>query len=111
MTTFNWWVPRDQKKRDYIVSKDDARVKRVTHKYGTGVPEDWNDAMRIDEANGNTLWQDAIAKEMDTVNIAFVFLKKGQKVPPGWEKPGGHLVYDVQMDFTRKARWVKWLSS
>jgi hypothetical protein len=29
------------------------------------------------------------------------------KVPPGWLKASGHLVFDVKMDFTRKACWVK----
>jgi hypothetical protein len=29
------------------------------------------------------------------------------KAPPGWHKASGHLVFDVKMDFTRKARWVK----
>ena len=28
------------------------------------------------------------------------------KHPPGWSKVTGHLVFDVKMDFTRKARWV-----
>ncbi len=27
-------------------------------------------------------------------------------MPPGWKKVTGHLVWDLKMDFTRKARWV-----
>ena len=39
--------------------------------------------------------------------IAFEILEPGQKAPPGWFKATGHIVFDVKMDFTRKARWVK----
>ena len=28
-------------------------------------------------------------------------------LPPGWFKASGHIIFDVKMDFTRKARWVK----
>jgi Reverse transcriptase (RNA-dependent DNA polymerase) len=38
--------------------------------------------------------------------IAFEVLPEGKDVPPGWTKVTGHLVWDLKMDFTRKARWV-----
>ena len=28
--------------------------------------------------------------------------------PPRWRNASGHFIFDVQMDFTRKARWVKY---
>jgi len=62
---------------------------------------------RIDERNDNTLWPDAINKEMDSVAIAFQVLETDDPIPVGWSKSSGHLVLDVKMDFTRKARWVK----
>ena len=34
-------------------------------------------------------------------------LGEGEKPPPGWSKSSGHIIFDVKMDFTRKARWVK----
>ena len=39
----------------------------------------------LDELNGNTLWQDAIWKEMDAVRVAFRVLNDGEKVPPGYQ--------------------------
>ncbi len=39
--------------------------------------------------------------------IAFKILGPGKKSPPGWFKVTGHIIFDVKMDFTRKARWVK----
>ena len=44
---------------------------------------------------------------MENVSIAFEFKHHGYKPPPGWIKTGGHLIWDVKMDFIRKARWVK----
>jgi hypothetical protein len=65
------------------------------------------EALALDKKNGNTYWADSVSKEMGIIIIAFEVLKPGQKVPPGWTKSSGHLIFDVKMDFTRKARWVK----
>ena len=43
---------------------------------------------------------------MTNVGVAFQVLEEGEKAPPGWSKASGHIVFDVKMDFTRKARWV-----
>ena len=53
------------------------------------------------------MWQDTVKKEMYNVSIAFQILGEGEKPPPGWSKSSGHIIFDVKMDFTRKARWVK----
>ena len=63
-------------------------------------------AYEIDKGNGNTLWRDAIKKEMTNVGIAFEVLEEREHAPVAWRKVSGHLVFDVKMDFTRKARWV-----
>ena len=52
------------------------------------------------------MWMDALAKEMYNVGVALKVLDKGQQAPNGWKKVTGHLVWDVKMDFMRKARWV-----
>ena len=38
--------------------------------------------------------------------MAFEILDEGVHVPHGWKQVTVHLVWDVKMDFTRKARWV-----
>jgi hypothetical protein len=50
---------------------------------------------------------DSLAKEMRKLNIAFEYLEPGEKAPPGWFEASGHIIFDVKMDFTRKAWWVK----
>ncbi len=104
---FAWWVPYVLRKRDVIVSTVTTRVWKTSHKYGIELPTSVKHAIKIDQKNGNTLWQDALLKVMDNVCVAFEILGPGMKVPPGWHKASGHLVFDMKMDFTRKARWVK----
>ena len=104
---FAWWVPYVLRKRDRIIAAVNSRVKKVTHKYGIEVPKSVKDAIRIDKANGNTYWQDALAKEMKNVGIAFKILENDEIMPVGYSKSSGHIIFDVKMDFTRKARWVK----
>ena len=104
---FAWWVPYTLKKRDRIIAMVNSRVRNRTHKFGIEVPTTPSHAKELDEQNGNTLWQDAEAKEMYQVSVAFKILEDDECLPPGWKKSSGHLIYDIKMDFTRKARWVK----
>ena len=43
---------------------------------------------------------------MHEVGVAFEILDSDVALPVGFRKVTGHLVFDVKMDFTRKARWV-----
>ena len=47
------------------------------------MPKTVKHALEIDHENGNTLWQDAIAKEMEAVWVAFKVLNDGKELPPG----------------------------
>ena len=44
---------------------------------------------------------------MGNLMIAFEILEPGKKAPPGRHKATGHIIFDVKMDYTRKAKWVK----
>ena len=105
-SAFAWWVPHMLKKRNAIISPMKVRLRKTTHKYGIKIPTSVNHAMEIDRKNENTMWKDALALEMFNVGVAFEILEEGQMAPPGWNKASGHLIWDVKMDFTRKARWV-----
>ena len=104
---FDWWVPYTLRKRDQVVAAVNSRVRKQTHKYGIEVPNSVQHARKIDELNGDTLWQDAIVLEMKNLACAFRILENGDIMPVGYEQSSGHFVFDVKMDFTRKARWVK----
>ena len=64
-------------------------------------------AIEIDRRNGNRMCQDAIKKVMTNVGVAFDILPPEKIAPVGYSKVSGHLVFDVKMDFTWKAQWVK----
>ena len=104
---FVWWVPYTLKRRNRIIAAVNKRYHKRTHKYGIEVPKTYDDCVRIDNANGNTLWQDAVRKEMEKVRVAFKILPDGESVPPTFQEIRCHLVFDVKMeDFRRKARFV-----
>ena len=44
---------------------------------------------------------------MNTILSSFDILSYGEKVPPGYARSSGHIIFDVKMDFTCKSRWVK----
>ena len=103
---FKWWVPYTLRKRDRIIAAVNQRVKKTSHKYGVQIPKSVKDAYALDTKNGNNLWRDAITKEMMNVSIAFDMLDEKENLPPGYTKATCHLIFDVKMDFTRKARYV-----
>ena len=103
---FQWWVPYTLRKKARIIAAVKSRAKRKTHKYGIEVPQSVEDAFRIDRENGNSMWQQALALEMNSIGTAVKFLRNGEAPKPGFTKTSGHVIFDVKMDFRRKARWV-----
>ena len=87
------------------MSAVNRRVIRRTHKYGIRIPVTIQDAYKLDDENNNTLWRDAIRKEMKNVSIAFEILESPDP-PRGYIKTTYHMIFDVMMDFTRKVRPV-----
>ena len=102
---FAWWVPSAIKRRNVMISKASRRI-RKNMKFSIVIPANFDEAVAIDQANGNTLWQDAVKKEMKNVEVAFKFLDDGSKVPIGFKRITCHIIYDVKFDLTRKARYV-----
>ena len=90
-----------------IAAFKNKRYHKRTHMFGFEIPKTVADARRIDRENGNTLWIDAIRKEMGDVGVAFDILDDDQSVPPGHQKIKCHLVFSIKMeDLKRKARYV-----
>ena len=52
-----------------IFDSNKAKIKsqffKPKHKHGIEVPRHYNDAVRLDKQNGDTLWADAVVKEME----------------------------------------------
>jgi hypothetical protein len=61
--------------------------------------------MEIDRRTQTNFWRLAIEKEMKNVMPAFEFCDD-DKMPIGYKEIGCHMIFDVKMDLTRKARLV-----
>ena len=98
------------KKRDCIillVKKRSPQFLKRTHKFVIEVPRTIKEDLELDKKNVNTLWADAIAKEMKDVCVAFKILPDGQSAPIGHQKIPCHMIFDVKMeDFRQKAQLV-----
>ena len=80
-----------------------------THKFGVRIPKSVQEAKELDHQNGNSMWWEAICKEMKNVRLAFeVWEKDISHIPPGYQQIKCHMVFDVKMgeNFRSKARFV-----
>ena len=105
---FAWWVPHVLKKRNRIISKVKSKYWTRTHKFGIRIPKTVEEAKRLDRENGDTLWWDAICKEMKNVRIAFDEYDGEISNLVGYQKIDCHLIFDIKFgeNFRRKARMV-----
>ena len=65
--SFAWWAPYVLKKRNNILAKIKYKYWICTHKYGIEIPKNVKRAKEIDQFNHNTLWWDAIMRDMRNV--------------------------------------------
>ena len=95
------------KKRDVTVSAVKQGAKKSSFKYSIQVPRSVKEALKLDKINGINYWHITIEKEMSNVQVAFEILENIQSLPPGYSKCTCHIIFDVKMDGTRMARYVK----
>lgn len=105
---FAWWTKYTLKKKARIISKIKSKYWSRTHKYGVRIPKSVREAIAIDKENGNTLWWDALMKEMKNVRPAFEVFEGGAEKLVGYQCIKCHIVWDVKLgeNFRRKARLV-----
>ena len=78
--------------------------------FGIKIPRTVEEALRFDKENGNTLWADAIAKEITSLlkyNV-FEFHNEKHHFPKseGWQYAPLRMIFNVKHDLRRKARLV-----
>ena len=80
----------------------------IRYRFGVRVPKTPREAMELNAKNGNSLWRDAIKKELDQLNEYGTFSSqgKGMRVPNGHQLIKVHFVFDVKHDLRHKARLV-----
>lgn len=78
-------------------------------KYGIEVPRDPEHALKLDEANGNHNWAEAMGIEVDDLLKldCFEFKEAGWRPSEsGWQSTTLHMIFDVKHDLRHKARLV-----
>jgi hypothetical protein len=103
---FSWWVNHTLRKRNRLIKLVQHRVVKKSLKFGVQVPSSVKEALALDKENGNTLWSDAINKELKNVLVAFQLLEDGETLPVGSKRIPYHIIFDVKFNLTRKARCV-----
>jgi hypothetical protein len=104
---FIWWAPHVLEKRTISIAAVIKSYHKRTHKFGIEVLKSWDDCVKLDKENDNTLCQDAVRKEMKNVIIVFKILNGEESFPPTYQEICCHMIFDVKMeDFRRKAKFV-----
>ena len=103
---FAWWVNPTLKRRNKIIKQVRHRLVKKNYKFGIKVPNSVEEALQLDKDNGNGLWKAAIEKELGNVRVAFKLLEEGERLPVGSKEIPYHIIFDVKLDLTRKARLV-----
>ena len=89
-----------------MIAAINMQYHKTTHKFGLRVPKNIAKCEAIDKENGNTLWMDAVKKEMEAVRITFKVIGEDEPLP-GYQEIPCHLIFTIKMeDFRRKARYV-----
>ena len=80
---------------------------KKTHNFGIELTKTDSEDQVLDKKNDNTLWADAIEKDMNNANIAFDIMPDEESVRNGCNKIRCHIIFDAKMeDFICKARLV-----
>ena len=110
---FYWWVRDVLRKRQRIIGKLKSKYWRTTHKFGIRLPKDAREALQIDEDTGMDFWKRVIEKELRQVKVAWearddldIEQVRSGKQLIGYTEIVCHMVFDVKIDFTRKAQFV-----
>jgi hypothetical protein len=106
LPAFSWWVKYTLKKKKAFIKATKSTYSQRTHKFGIKVLKTIQEALAIDQQTNTDYWYNAIQKEMTNNKSAFEFLEENENVPVGYKWIRCHMIFDVKMDFTRKARFV-----
>ena len=105
---FAWWIRHVTRQQRRGIHKVKSKYWTRTHKFGIEIPKSVEQALAIDQKNGNRLWQDAIEKEMVNIFPAFRLYDGDPKNLVGFQLIRCHMIFDIKLgeNFRRKARFV-----
>jgi hypothetical protein len=91
-------------------AKMKSYLQSMKYKFGYRIPKDYKEALKRDELNQNTKWEDATVTEMSQLKEYDCFIDAGiygqDKPPDGHKKIRAHLVFDVKDGGGHKACYI-----
>ena len=96
---FYWWVKHVLKKGDRIIARNRkwlTRYLKKSHKFCIELYEIVEQALALDAKNGNSLWVDAISKDLEDFKVAFMIIPDGKKAPIGHQFVQYHMIFDIR---------------
>ena len=94
---FDWWINTIRKQKKRLIKKVKYKYWMTTHKFGVRIPKTATEALSLDAASGNTMWQYAMHQEMKNVWIVFEPCANVSNVPKGYQKIDYHMIFDVKI--------------
>jgi hypothetical protein len=100
-------VARSKKRMNRMINQTKVNRKGANYSFGVQVPRNAKQAIKIDAANGNTRWTEAMDKEIANIQAYNTFKDMGVVTyMAGYKKIIVHFVFAVKHDLRHKARLV-----
>ena len=102
-------IARRQKKFIQTVNQAKLKSSYSAPKFNNGfeIPRTYEQAVRLDERNGNTKYQDSTVLELQQMKDYETFIDIGHhtkaKIPDGYKRIRVHLIFDVKHDGRHKS--------
>ena len=91
-------VPRVIIKKKAIKSEVKSAYWSTTHQYGIKIPKTVEKVLKFDKENANTLWHNAITKEIKNVRVAFEeWIDKENEIPPSYQQIKCHIIFEIKL--------------
>lgn len=112
---FKWWVLLVMQKWNQMIKKVKKKYWKTTNKYRIWIPKTVAIALRFDKAVGTNYWSATIQKEVNEAKVAYIAIDGAtpEQVTAnqveqlhGFQEIKCHIIFDVKMDFTWKARYA-----
>ena len=100
---FSWWVPQALRQKHGMVKVLKTRYHRMEEKFGIELPKNVKQALELDKETGTDFWKNTLIKEVGNLEPCILVVQEVKVPPPGYTKIRTHIVFDIKMDFTRKA--------
>jgi hypothetical protein len=103
---FDWWTRDVLKRKKRLIKMSQSHHQRSGFKFVIWIPRNTKEALEIDHEVGTKDWFISIMKEMENLRMDFRVQEHGTHAPVRNKKIPLTMIFDIKMDFTKKASLV-----